>query len=55
MTNEAGLQFSGEPTELALSAQDAINDRENTPYDIWSMKWGYTIIKALELMAGEKK
>jgi inhibitor of KinA sporulation pathway (predicted exonuclease) len=57
MTNEAGLQFSGELSERAKRAiackkfvKLLLDGRRDLDDDDWE-----TILEALELMAGEKK
>ncbi len=69
MTNEAGLQFSGEPTERALHANIPLNifsqlkdahEEDNYAYYLAAVAdvfvdYEHVIIEALELMAGEKK
>jgi hypothetical protein len=68
MTNEAGLQFSGEPSDRALRATKLLNNSdirqvvEANPYGESRLIFAtlrtndiHTILEALELMAGEKK
>jgi hypothetical protein len=69
MTNEAGLQFSGEPTERALHASIPLaifqelkekHEENNYAYYLASIAdvfidYEHVIIEALTLMAGEKK